>query len=372
MSTDAEMPLTRSSRDPDQLRERLFVWLHSVLPEDAEPEVSAVSVPANNGMSSETLLFDASWTEGGQRVSAELVARVAPDLSDVPIFPTYDLELQFEVIRLVGAHSHVPVPRVLWLEPGEQALGAPFFVMERVEGRVPPDVMPYNMDSWLLEADLADQMELQQRSVRVLADLHSIDLEGVDISFLELDVPGDTPLRRHFEHQREYYEWMRGDRHFPVIEDAFAWLEERWPEDEGDTVICWGDARIGNIIFDGFTPVAILDWEMATVGPRGIDLGWMAFLHTFFEHVAQQFEMEGMPHFLRLDDLATTYEALTGVEVADLDWYEVYAALRHAIVMARIHARRVYFGEAEWPENLDEAVMHGQVLRRMVEGSYTR
>lgn len=364
-STD-KFEVTRSTRDVDALKRRLHGWMNMTLPSGADPEVLTLTIPENNGMSSETVLFDAAWNDGQQRVARELVARIAPDMTDVPIFPTYDLQLQFDLMAALRSHSSVPVPEVLWYEPGSDAIGAPFFVMARVAGRVPPDLMPYTMESWLLDADPVDQIALQNNSVRVLADLHSVPLDSFDTSFLDLDVPGETALQRHVENQRRYYDWMREGKRFPLIEDAFAWLEDHWPADEGDTVITWGDSRIGNIIYDGFTPVAALDWEMAALGPRGMDLAWMSFLHRFFDDIARQFDMDGMPDFLRLEDLAATYREMTGVELTDLDWFEVYAGLRHAIVMVRIHARRVNFGEAAWPENPDEAIMHHAALRGLI------
>lgn len=76
-----------------------------------------------------------------------LVARVAPTESTMPVFPAYDLESQFRTMAQVREHSAVPVPAVYWSESDPDALGAPFFVMERISGDVPPDVMPYNFGS---------------------------------------------------------------------------------------------------------------------------------------------------------------------------------------------------------------------------------
>ena len=369
----AEPPsIHKSSRDAGETGKHLGEWLHSLLPEGADPEVERVTVPESNGMSSETLLFDASWVSDGERQHFELVARVAPDIVDVPVFPSYDLESQFRVMQLVGQHTDVPVPAARWLELDPAAIGAPFFVMDRVDGRVPPDVMPYPMGSWLLEADVADQRALQDASVAVLAGVHSIDIDVVDASFLELGTAGDTPLRRHVANQREYYDWVRGDDVIPVVEEAFDWLDANWPEDEGDTVISWGDARVGNIMYDGFTPVAVLDWEMAALGTRGIDVGWMVFIHDFFQDICRVLEMEGMPGFMRSEDVAATYAELSGVAVPDMAFYEVYAALRHAIVMARVKARSVHFGDEEAPATPDEAVMHRDLLRLMMAGDHYR
>lgn len=369
LQPSAEIP-QRSTRDPEALRQRLERWLAARLPAGAAPKVPSVSSPSATGMSSETLLFDATWTDEGRERTGRFVARVEPDQRDVPVFPVYDLELQFKVMRLVAERSAVPVPPARWLELDPSHLGARFFVMDRIEGRVPPDVLPYDMGSWLFDASRAEQRHLQDRSVGVLAALHAIELRSVDASFLEFDVPGETALRRHVENQRRYYDWMRGERRHPLIERGFAWLDQHWPKDEGPPAISWGDARIGNMLYDGFEPVAVLDWEMAAIAPREVDLSWMIFLHVFFEDICKQAALPGMPHFLRADDVAATYEAASGHRVRDLDFFLTYAALRHAIVMARIHARRVHFGEAEWPADLDDVIMHRGVLERMLAGTY--
>lgn len=370
MSQPVVETLKRSTRDPLALRERLERWLAGRLGPDARPSVAEVRSPAATGMSSETLLFDASWTDGGERCDGAFVARVAPDPSDVPVFPRYDLGAQFRLLEIVAAHSTVPVPRVRWLEEDPAHLGAPFFVMDRIEGRVPPDVMPYTFGSWVSEATDAERRALQDASVSVLADLHAIDLRRVDVRFLELDAPGGSPLRRQVAHQHAYYDWARGERRHPMIERAFAWLDAHWPADEGATVINWGDARIGNMMFRGFTPVAVLDWEMAALGPREVDLGWFLAMHAFFEDLAHQFQLPGLPHFLRRADVAATYEARAGHRVRDLPFYETFAALRFAIVMARVHARRVHFGEAEWPVDPDEVIPHRGILGRMLDGAW--
>ncbi|MAE95222.1 MAG: phosphotransferase family protein [Deltaproteobacteria bacterium] len=362
----------RSSRDPEALRLALEAWLGDRLPRGAAPQVSDLTSPSANGLSSETLLFDATWREEGEARGGSYVARVEPDRHDCPVFPVYDLKAQFELLKLVRERSSLPVPRVHWLELAPGYLGAPFFVMDRVEGRVPPDVMPYTFGSWLSEATPEQRRHLQDASVGVLAGLHAIDASSPDLAFCELDLPGDTPLQRHFENQRRYYAWARSDRHHPVLERAFEWLEAHWPEEEGETVVSWGDSRIGNLLYDGFEPVAVLDWEMAGLGPRELDLGWMIFLHCFFDELSRSGGQPGMPDFMQPGDVAATYARLTGHEARDLAWYQVYAALRHGIVMTRVHERRVHFGEDEWSEDVDAVIYHRATLERMLDGSWWR
>jgi aminoglycoside phosphotransferase (APT) family kinase protein len=156
----------------------------------------------------------------------------------------------------------------------------------------------------------------------------------------------------------------------PIIERSLAWLDEHWPPGRGPDVLCWGDARIGNIIYQGFEPAAVLDWEMASLGPRELDLGWFVFLHRFFQDIAEFFGLPGLPAFLRRSDVECCYQELTGCPPRDMDFYLVYAAVRHAIVMARIKRRMIHFGEDEVPAERDDYVLHRASLEQMLAGSY--
>ncbi|MBI2705211.1 MAG: phosphotransferase family protein [Actinobacteria bacterium] len=367
---DIARPQT-STRDLDEVRARLERWLGTVLPPSAAPSVLHLHAPESNGMSSETLLFDARWDEGGGATDHPLVARVAPQASAVPVFPVYDLPQQYEVMRKVRELAPVPVPRVLWSEPSADAIGAPFFVMERVDGEVPPDVMPYNFgDSWLFDASPSEQRRLQDASIRVLAELHAIPNAEAEFPFLQFARPEPTALGRHVGNQKDFYAWAFEGRASRLLDACFAWLDGHWPSREGETVLSWGDARIGNTMYRDFAPVAVLDWEMAALGPREIDLAWFFFLHQFFEDIASTFELPGMPHFLRRDDVASTYEELTGYTPRDLDFYTMYAAVRHGIVMARTKLRQVHFGEEEMPADVDDLIMHRAMLESMLDGTY--
>jgi len=365
--------LQRSSRDLDRVRLRLEAWLATKLDPGAAPVIRSLEGTSANGMSSETLLFDAEWNDDGARRSQRLVARVAPDPGDVPVFPSYDLDRQYRAIRLVDELTTVPVPRVWWSEPDAGPLGAPFFVMGRVDGQVPPDVMPYNFgDSWLFDADPADQHRLQDATVGVLAELHAIDRAEERFDFLTPDAPGDTPLRRRVGHTRAWYDFAVAGlgRRSPLIERGFAWLDDRWPADEGATVVCWGDSRIGNVMYRDFAPVAVLDWEMAALAPRELDVAWLIYGHRIFEDIAHSMDLPGMPHFLRPDDVAGTYESLTGHTPRDLGFFGTYAAIQYGIVFLRTGHRQVHFGEVDEPDDVDDLVMNREPLERMLAGTY--
>jgi aminoglycoside phosphotransferase (APT) family kinase protein len=361
---------TTSTRNYDDVRDQLRRWLQRQLPDGAAPEVSSIKTPTSTGMSSETLLFDATWQNGGQAVIQPCAARLRPDMSAVPVFASYDLDMQYRLMGLVAEKTALPVPRTLWFEADEEPLGSPFFVMERVDGEAPPDIMPYVFGSWLFDAAREDQQRLQRAAVGVLGALHAMPFAADEVTFLEGGAPGDTSLRRHFNGLWQYYQWVAGRIHFPTIERAFAYLDEHWPKSEGPTAVSWGDARIGNILWRDFEPVAMLDWEMASLAPREVDLSWMIYLHWFFQELAVTYGMPGMPEFMNPTEVVATYEEISGYGPRDMDWFLLYAAVRHGVVMTRCMQRSVHFGEAPSPSDPEELTTNRDGIRRLMEGTY--
>lgn len=364
-----EFHLQRSSRDEAAMAATLTPWLATKLPEGADPEVVLSGASDANGMSSETILADITWTENGVRTSGSYVMRMAPAQADVPVFQQYRMDHQHEVIRLVGELTDVPVPAVHWLEPTGDVLGQPFFFMERIDGIVPPDVMPYTFgDNWFFDADPADQRRLQDSTVKAIAGIHSIPDPTTVFGFLDDDgTPGDTALRRHFNRTKSWYEYaVAGIGESEIVPRAIAWLEANFPE-ETDTVLSWGDSRIGNCLYRDFEPVAVLDWEMAGLAPRELDLGWIVFAHQVFQSISGAFDLPGLPDVLRAEDVRATYAEITGITPGDLRWYEIYSGVLWGIVFMRTGARQVHFGEIEKPETPDALMHHSPLLTRLLE-----
>ena len=363
--------MTVSTRDPAALGSMLQGWLRAKLKLSEPPVISGVRMPPSGGLSSTSLLFEAEWSSQGAPERGAYVARMAPEQSAVPVFPRYDLPGQFRLIDEVSRRCDVPLPRLRWNQPDGHPLGTAFFVMDQVDGRVPLDNPPYVFGGWLLDATAEERAQLELASVKIVADLHAIPDPADTFSWL-LPPSGTPALRWHVEQQHAYYRWALADDgiRIPIIERGLDWLEQHWPADTGRDVLSWGDSRIGNIIYDGFTPVAILDWEMAALGPREIDVAWFIFLHRFFQDIAEFFEIPGLPDFLRRSQVEMLYREFSGHELRDMDFYLLYAALRHAIVMARIKRRMIHFGEDEVPDDIDDYVMHRASLDKLLAGTY--
>lgn len=345
-------------------------WLTEILPDGAAPEVSLSGASDANGMSSETVLAKVDWTENGERRNGDFVMRIAPSAADLPVFAEYELGVQFELLKGVHSLSEVPVPEPSWLEPTGDVIGSPFFFMNRIDGVIPPDVMPYTFgDNWLFNGSAEQQKQLQTSTIREIAALHAIANPQEAFGFL--DRPGEgTALKRHLAHTRAWYDYAvegpSGTKaRSPLADRAFAWLEANLP-DTDEAVLSWGDSRIGNVIYQDFQPAAILDWEMAGLGPRELDLAWLAFAHEVFQGLATVFEMPGLPEFLQPADIAAQYQEITGIAVGDLTWYRVYAAVQWGIVFLRTGMRQVHFGEIEMPEAPDQFMHHASVFEALL------
>ena len=335
-------------------------WIRARVSAAAEVEVTGA--PTGAGLSSDTVLFD--LVDAGKRRG--YVLRLPPPEDAFPLFPWYDLGRQVAAMRLVAERSAVPVPRIPWYEPDPAPLGAPFFVMDRLDGFVAPDIPPYVFDGWMLELSTQQLERMEHGVVQAIAGIHAVALDDADAATFSLDEPGDTPLQRHVAHQRRYYDWIRKDGRFPLIEALFAWLEARWPDESEAPMLSWGDSRIANILFRDSDVVGVLDWEAVALGPRELDLGWLLYFHDYYQRIATRFGKPGLPGFLEPQRVIATYAAIAGHDVRDLDWYLAYAALRQGLTSIRVSERAVHFGERARPDDPDDLVMDRDCIEEIL------
>jgi aminoglycoside phosphotransferase (APT) family kinase protein len=330
------MPVPR--RDLEATRDALEAWLHRRLPRARGLAVSPLSGPAATGFSNDTLLFDLRYEEGGRGVERALVCRIEP--TGFGIFPRYDVAQQFHVLRALGG-TDVPVPEVLWLEPDAGALGAPFFVMERVAGRIPSDNPPYHAGGWLTEAPAAERAAIWWSALDALAAIHRQDPARLGLDFLDAPALDADPSAWQLEFWTRYYGWVCGGTPQPLVEAALEWLRERRPRGGRERRLCWGDSRIGNMIFRDGRCVAVLDWEMATLGPPEMDLGWFLYMDRHHGEGVGAARLAGFPG---REETVARYEARLGRRVEHLDYWEAFAAFRFAVIMARVGAQLVHLG----------------------------
>jgi aminoglycoside phosphotransferase (APT) family kinase protein len=332
-----------STGDADGVAEAVGAWLERVHDLEAVA-IDDLHAPEGTGFSSETFLGRVRWRQRQRDHEQAIVLRAVP--RGHTVFEHYDLGVQVRCLEAL-AETDVPVPRVLWHALHDSPIGRPFYVMEQVEGRIPSDNPPYPIEGWLKDAPAGEQRELCHHSLEVLGRLHRLDPEAVGLADLGRIGMG-SGVGGQLEAWRGLLAWgRRGEQ--PTLDAAFAWLERHRPEERGPEAITWGDARVSNIIYGGTRPVALLDWEMAALGPPEIDVGW--FLH-MDRQLSEGIGFPRLEGFADRDAQIAVYEEAAGRRLDDLTWYEVFAGVRFAVTLMRVAQRVILDGHL--PEDADE------------------
>lgn len=298
----------------------LCSWIGTTGGAGSHCEVLGVKQP-KTGFSADTLLLEIT-TDAGH---ADIVVRI--ERIGRHMFQDSSMERQARMMDLL-AQAGVPVPTVLGWSTDLTILGAPFLVMRACAGVSLPQHPSYHVAGPLIALAPAQRAHAWNDALAVMAQINRIDwrTEG---RFLMDPAYGVAGL----DH---YLGWISAWRNMvfpaehPVIDAAIAYLQDNQPKDTPAELL-WGDSNPGNFLFgpDG-SVTAALDFEAASIGPAEIDLGWWFMLDSML--AAGNPLPEGMP------DKATQiahFESALGRPVQDLPYYEVLAALRMALVMAR-------------------------------------
>ncbi|MDA8359007.1 MAG: phosphotransferase family protein [Actinomycetota bacterium] len=321
-----------AGRDPHDVAATLARWLATRLPAGAGPVVDDVQAPVSNGFSNETVLCRASWSERGEPVHRRLVVRVAPTRNT--LFPDADFSIQYRVMEvLADAGIGLPLPPLGWFEDDPSWLGVPFFTMDHVDGLVPADNLPYTMEGWVVDAAPRDQEHLWWSGLEAMATVHRADWRHLELGWLVERLPGRPGVDQQLAYYRRFLDWTARGRPQPIAEAAWEWLVAHRPPEDGEPVLCWGDARPGNIIWRDFVPAAVLDWEMATLGPPELDLGWWLY---FDRQFSEGLGVARPPGFPDREETVARYAELVGRPLADLEYYEVLAGFRFSVIMCRL------------------------------------
>ena len=318
-------------RDLELTRKRLTEWFATALPDAQDLQLSELTGPGATGFSSDTLMFELAWKQGGEQQREDLVARIEP--SGLRIFPEYDLDQQFRVLQILGEKTDVPVPRVLWQEKSADVLGHPFFIMKRVEGRVPPDSPPYHAEGWVAEIRPEERAELWWSGFEALVRIHNLDYQDLGLGFLAgPDIEG-TILEQELDDLESYMQWVAADGDLPTCRAALGWLRDNRPREQLPVGFCWGDSRLGNMLFHENRCTAVLDWEMMRLGDPVEDFAWWLF---FDRHHSEGCDAPRLPGFPSREETIARYEERLGRKVKHLEYYEILGAFRFTLIMVRV------------------------------------
>jgi aminoglycoside phosphotransferase (APT) family kinase protein len=311
------MATTRQGAD-SALEAGLARWLGQREKAD-DLTVSGLHRPST-GYSSETLMVEAAWSNQGVRHHSSLVVRMAP--AAVGTFRHYDLVSQWQAQAAAGA-AGVPVADPV-VETDPCWLGAPFMLMPRIEGHIIGAMT--QLDPWLVAMDEAGRRRLYGNFVSTLSDIHRADADAAP------DVPR-RDNRAELDFWDDYLRWSSGGDPVPALADALAWCRRHQPATEPPPALLWGDVRFENTVFsDDLDPVAVLDWDMTSIGAPEHDLAWF----TSLDLTTHQLLGKRLPGFPDRAETVGLFEALGGRAVRDLEWYETLAMVRSTAVMTRI------------------------------------
>lgn len=305
-------------RDDAALTAGLARWLARRVPA-GQPTVTGLRRPSA-GYSSETVMVDVTWAVDGAAGPGSLVIRMAP--AGPGTFAHYDLTAQWQAQTAAQAAGVPVADPVLELDP--DWLGAPFMAMPRVEGHIVGAVAI--RDRWLAGLDHARQQRVHANQLAAICAVHRADPAGLT------EVPR-RDNRAEVAFWQEYLDWSSDGSPVAALTEGIEWCRRHLPESEPEPALLWGDARLENMVFgDDLAPLAVLDWDMTSIGAPEHDLAWL----TTLDDTADRLFGERLAGFPDRDGTVALFEQLTGRDVSDLGWYETLAMVRSTAVMTRI------------------------------------
>lgn len=241
------------------------------------------------------------------------------------------IDREFRVLRAL-APTDVPVPEPVVYHANPDAIGTPFYLMERVDGRI------------LTDTSLADLPRERRRGIWIavadtLAAMHR--LRPDDIGLGDFGRPGSYFERQIDRWNRQY----RASSSDPVreIEEVHAWLLEHLPEDDGLVSLCHGDFRLGNLVFHPVEDriAAVLDWELSTLGHPLADLGfcampWHSSPKEYGGLLGKDLDALGLPTEA---EFVARYMATSAFAAPLLEFHKVFALYRFAVIFVGIADR---------------------------------
>ncbi len=249
------------------------------------------------------------------------------------VLPTaHDMAREYKVIAAL-ADTDVPVPRAFAFCSDVEVNDAPFYVMARVDGRI------LRTPAEMAELRPDDARRCSEALIDVLVEIHAVDYDAVGLSdFGRPDGYLERQVRRWGE------QWQRSQqRELPIIDELARRLRAALPESPAPTIV-HGDYRLDNTMLAPDDPghiVAVLDWEMATLGDPLADLGLFLVYWSRDDDAQVGAAIDPAAGFATRSDVVERYAKQSGRDVSQLDFYEVLAAYKLAIILEGIHARFV-------------------------------
>jgi aminoglycoside phosphotransferase (APT) family kinase protein len=252
------------------------------------------------------------------------------------VLPTaHDMSREYRVLSAL-AGTQIPVPGPVAFCADADVLGAPFYLMRYVPG----EVLRTREDGAHLTPGQA--RALSEQLVDMLAAIHAVDIESVGLTGFGRP---DGYLARQLDRWQRQWE-LSATRPMPGYDDLVRRLAAGLPESSAGTLV-HGDLRLDNTLVR-LDPrpavVAVVDWEMSTLGDPLADLGltlmyWTDPGEDDWLRLSEGGSVTTVPGFLRRADAADRYAELTGRDISGIGYYIAFGCFKLAVVLEGIHAR---------------------------------
>ena len=293
----------------------------------------------------------------------ELVLRRPPFGANIA--SAHDMGREYRVLRgLEKVYNATPRPLVYCED--DTIIGAPFYVMERVRGLV---LRAERMDEVHLSSE--QMAGLARTTIENLSIIHGLDYKAAGL---------DTLGRSAGYVGRQIHGWIKRYRavqteDLPAVEAAMSWLEKEMPVESGAAII-HNDYKYDNLILDLKDPtriLAVLDWEMCTLGDPLMDLG--TTLGYWIEAgdppaMAQMFGLTTLPGNPTRQQVVALYTEASGRDVSSVLYYYVYGLFKIAVILQQIYARYIqgHSGDARFAALHEVVASYGELMDRALSG----
>ena len=315
---------SRAIREGEELDSvRLLAYLRERMPDLEEP-LKIEQFPA--GFSNLTYLLRAG--------ELEFVLRRPP--VGAKIKTAHDMAREYKILsHLYPVYKKLPRP--LFFCEDETILGAPFYLMERVKGIIlraqPPEGL--NLSHEVMQ-------RLSQTFIQNLVEIHEVDYKAAGLG--EMGQPYGYVLRQVEGWTRRYYRARTDD--VPAVERLASWLSEHAPPDSRRSALIHNDYKYDNVVLapnDLSKVLAVLDWEMATIGDPlmdfGTTLGYWVDADDPEEWQQYGFGLTTLPGSFRRSDVVEYYAKQSGRDISNAIFYYAYGLLKIAVIVQQIYFR---------------------------------
>jgi aminoglycoside phosphotransferase (APT) family kinase protein len=315
----AQIAAVRAPR-PRIARELLEAFLQSKMDCAGPIEVGELQYIEDAGGSNGIALFDVASRGRLKR----LVLRYAPGEQ---LLKQKRFDQEFFTLSAVRRHG-IPAPTPRWCEPTGGAIGYPFLVMDRLDGRAPSNRMMYSA-GLLADVTPAERKKMLLEAAGFHGRLRKAAIGPEDVPHLVDRGAGATAI------ERELSWWLQeailvtepGDPRRRYLTDLNRWMVDNQPRTRPPTLV-HGDAQIANLMFQNGRFLAALDWELSYLGHNEADLALVVMLVK--SHVPPGEHIEGLPTESELID---RYEAEAGAPVEHWEYFKLFNLVKVSTIM---------------------------------------